>query len=403
MQPFTEEEIGSRLSLFPEALKKKGYSLGYQGKWHAGLSRTAGDAGFEGFGPADYGHYKESERYMPYLRERGLEPVKEVIDFYAQSEDNWLDSAGYEKGALEATGSCFLTEETIGMLDGFSRRGKPFFHWLSYWGPHAPYWPHESYLDYYRPEDVRRWASFDEDAENKPFTHRKFRESVMPLASQAGWERWSVVISRYYGYVRMIDDQIGRLFSYLRDRGLYDDMTIVFSADHGDSLGIHGGVFDKGPMAYEQIYNIPLIIKLPGQEQAGGIEDSYVSLLDLAPTFCAAAGVDWDSGDGRSLIPLLRGDERGREDMLAEFHGHRFPVGQRILWWKGYKYVLNFADEDEMYRPTDDPEELENLIHKPGLEDIRKELRYRMLCNLKESGDNLHPQAYRTLSHPLSC
>ncbi len=402
MQPFREEEIGSRLSLFPALLKERGYSLGYQGKWHAGLSRTAGDLGFEGFGPADYGHYKESDRFEPYLKERELDAVTEIIDFYAQSSDNWMDSAGYEKGALEATGSYFLTEESIRMLDEFSRREKPYFHWLSYWGPHAPYWPHESYLEYYRAEDVPRWASFREPAHNKPFAHRKFRESVMPLASRAGWEQWSVIISRYYACVRMIDDQIGRLFSFLRDRGLYDDMTIVFSADHGDSLGIHGGVFDKGPMAYEQIYHIPMIIKLPQQEQRGRIVSSYVSLLDLAPTFCSLAGAEWLCGDGHSLVPVLRGEQRGREDILSEFHGHRFPVGQRILWWKGYKYVLNFADEDEMYRPEEDPEEMENLVHKPGLEDIRKELRSRMLRRLRESGDNLHPQAYRTLSHPVS-
>ena len=60
MLPFTVDEIGSRLELFPAILKEKGYRLGYQGKWHAGVAETANDTGFEGFGPADYGHYKES-------------------------------------------------------------------------------------------------------------------------------------------------------------------------------------------------------------------------------------------------------------------------------------------------------------------------------------------------------
>ena len=401
MLPFSEEEIGSRLELFPSVLKDRGYRLGYQGKWHAGLSRTANDAGFEGFGPADYGHYKESPSFAPYLEENNLQALEEVIEFYAQSEDNWMDSSGYTKGDIRASGSYFLTEETIRQITEFSKDDSPFFHWLSFWGPHAPYWPHEDYLELYPPEKVRKWDSFDESWEKKPYTYRRFRESVMPRAMNADWKEWSRIISRYYAQTRMIDDQIGRLMTELMSQGLYDDLTIVFAADHGDSLGIHGGIFDKGPMAFEQIYNIPLIIKLPGQKRAGETIESYVSLLDLAPTFCEISQGSMKESNGRSLLGLLNGESSNeREDYLAEFHGHRFPVGQRIVWWNDYKYVLNFADKDEMYHVKDDPEELNNLICDDSYLEIRTELRKRMLKNLQESGDNLHPQAYRLLSHP---
>ena len=401
--PFREEEIGERLELFPRTLLSRGYNLGYQGKWHAGVSETAADVGFSGFGPADYGHYKESPRFQPYLEDQGLEEVEEVIDFYAQSENNWMDSSGYVHGDLRATEPYFLTEETIRMIRDFADAGQPYFHWLSFWGPHAPYWPHEDYLDLYPPRDIPRWKSFDESPENKPHTHQRFRESVMSRAEAADWDQWSIIVSRYYAQTRMIDDQIGRLLQRLKDDGLYDDLTIVFAADHGDSLGIHGGTFDKGPMAFEQIYNIPLIVKLPKNTNAGTTADSYVSLLDLAHTFCEFAEAEWTSRDGESLMPLLENPKaEGREDFLAEFHGHRFPVGQRILWWKDWKYVLNFADIDEMYAVKDDPEELVNLIDSPDHTAIRDELRQRMLRNLEEANDNLHPQAYRLLSHPAS-
>ena len=107
MIPFTEEEIGRRLEIFPEKLKEQGYNLGYQGKWHAGISKTANDVGFEGFGPADYGHYKESPNYTKYLEDNNLKPVEEVIEFYAQSTDNWMDSSGFSRGDLKAMG-CFV-------------------------------------------------------------------------------------------------------------------------------------------------------------------------------------------------------------------------------------------------------------------------------------------------------
>lgn len=401
MIPFDENEIGRRLNLFPNKLKENGYRLGYQGKWHAGVSSTANDAGFEGFGPKDYGHYKESPAFLPYLEKNGLDPLFENIDFYAQSEDNWMDSSGYTKGDIRASGSYFLTEETIKQIEDFYRSGQPFFHWLSFWGPHAPYWPHESYLDYFPAGEIRQWESFHEPEENKPLAHKRFRESVMPRANDADWTEWSRIISRYYAQTRMIDDQIGRLMNRLKEMGVYEDLTIVFTADHGDSLGIHSGVFDKGPMAFEQIYHIPLIIKLPENQRAGESEDTFTSLLDLSPTLLELSSCDPDPSDGESLKSLLQGEsELERDDYMAEFHGHRFPVGQRILWWDDYKYVLNFADTDEMYYLPDDGEEMNNLIDNMDLVHIRKELRERMLANLKKAGDNLHPQAYRLLSHP---
>jgi len=399
MIPFTEEEIGRRLEIFPEKLKEQGYNLGYQGKWHAGISKTANDVGFEGFGPADYGHYKESPNYTKYLEDNNLKPVEEVIEFYAQSTDNWMDSSGFSRGDLKAMGCYFLTEESIKQITNFTKSDKPFFHWLSFWGPHAPYWPHESYLDLYPAEKIKKWESFDEKSFTKPFVHKKYKEAVMPNAANADWSEWSKIISRYYAQTTMIDEQIGRLINALKELGIYDDLTIVFTADHGDSLGIHGGVFDKGPMAYEQIYNIPLIIKFPKQKYAGSKISSYVSLLDLAPTFCSIAETELKSSDGSSLISLIEGSETSvKEDFMAEFHGHRFPVGQRILWWNNYKYVLNFADNDELYNIESDPEEISNLINSDHHKSIRAELKARLLKKLKESRDNLHPQAYRVLT-----
>ncbi len=401
MFPFSEEDIGRRLRKFTDILIKEGYNLGYQGKFHAGISNTANDLGFSGFGPRDYGNYKESERFRPYLEALGIEEVEEIIEFYAQTDDNWIDSSGFERGDIRATGSYFLTEETIRMIDEFTESDKPFFHWLSFWGPHAPYWPHESYLEMYRAEDVRRWESFEEDWENKPYIHQRFRESVMGPAAHADWDQWSTIISRYYAYTRQIDDQIGRLIDHLKDRGLYDDMTIIFTADHGDSLGIHNGVFDKGPMAFEQIYHIPMIIKLPNQKNQGTTHEGFISLLDLAPTISELAGSELTGTDGKSLVEILEEPStQGRDDYMAEFHGHRFPVGQRIIWWDRYKYVLNFADRDELYDVIADPEELVNLMRDPQFQEIKRELRERMLKHLYDSKDNMHDQAYRMLTDP---
>ena len=215
----------------------------------------------------------------------------------------------------------------------------------------------------------------------------------MPKAAHADWDQWSQIICRYYSYTRMIDDQIGRLISYLKDINEYDSMTIICTADHGDSLGIHNGVFDKGPMAYEQIYHIPLIIKLPNQVNSSQKHNGFVSLLDLAPTICDIANTSMTEVDGSSLLPLLCNPaQQGKEEFMAEFHGHRFPVGQRILWWKDYKFILNFGDKDELYQVSVDKEEMCNLINEPEYIEIANQMRNRLMKQLKNSKDRLHDQ-----------
>ena len=69
-------------------------------------------------------------------------------------------------------------------------------------------------------------------------------------------------------------------------------------------------------MAFEQIYNIPMIIKLPGQKRAGETIDSYVSLLDLAPTFCEISGGSMKKTDGCSLLGLLNGTSNEGERII---------------------------------------------------------------------------------------
>ena len=69
----------------------------------------------------------------------------------------------------------------------------------------------------------------------------------MPMAMNADWNEWSRIISRYYAQTRMIDDQIGRLVNELKSQGLYDDLTIIFTADHGDSLEYTAEYLIKAP------------------------------------------------------------------------------------------------------------------------------------------------------------
>ena len=393
--PFSENELGKRLELYPQKLKEAGYQLGYMGKWHAGLAETANDVGFEGYGPKNYGDVRNSKEYHQYLKEHSLSELETVIEFYAQNEQNKMDSSGYVKGSTEATPSHFIANRTIEMMKQFSEKDSPFFMTCNFWGPHAPYWPSEEYKDLYNPQNIPPWKSFDEDLTNKPQLHRRYRKHVMPNAGKAGWDIWSQVVARYYAQTTMIDAAMGKILNALKVMGHYDDTLLIFTADHGESVGIHGGIFDKGALAYEEIYHTPLIIKMPGFIGAGTTRDHWVSLLDVTATICQATGTSMQDLDGQSLFPIIGGlDCVWRDDMIAQFHGHRFPVSQRILWWKNFKYVLNFADTDELYDLEHDSAELHNLILDSSSVDLVKEMKKRMWNNMKKTGDTLGPQAW---------
>ncbi|MGQ9632520.1 MAG: sulfatase-like hydrolase/transferase [bacterium] len=403
--PFDEDRIGRGVEIYPQRLIDQGYNIGYVGKWHAGLAKTARDVGFEGFSLRGYGNIWEAEDYKEYLRKRALTMPERVIEFVAEGENVGIGGgnfSGWLKGTIGAAPCHFLADKTIEILEGFSRDSSPFFLTCNFWEPHAPYLPTEDYKDLCDPKEIEPWQSFEDSLSGRPLIHRKYREIVFPGASKAGWDIWSTVVARYWAQVMMIDAEIGRMIDALKGLGLYDNTMIVFTADHGDTVGIHGGAFDKGAMAYQEVYQIPLIVKMPSSAHASTTRDGFVSLIDLADTLCQAVGTKMSRTDGKSLLPLIDDPKHPwRDDFVAEFHGHRIPYGQRIIWWRNFKYILNFADIDELYDLQRDPAEMQNLIWDRSYSDVLAEMRKRMLDNMKKTNDSLGPQAWLFLARPL--
>ncbi len=201
-----------------------------------------------------------------------------------------------------------------------SRPRPPFFAWVHFYDPHAPY------------------APLAEDAVLAP--------------------------TPYDGEIAGADRAVGMLLDRLRREGLLDDTLVVLTADHGESLGEHGER-THAIFVYDATIHVPLILRYPRKLPGGRTYGGPVSSVDIVPTVLAALGLPGGGEtQGLDLLPALRGDvapparPQYVESLLSEVGFGMAPLaGVRS---KGFKWIR--APRPELYDLKADPKELRNLV-----------------------------------------
>jgi len=339
------------------------------------------DVGFEGqnFPGHGGGGFKYPE-YQAYLKAGGWE--HSVI----KDENGPVDVR--LEGPVESTVPYFLAENTIALMDQFNQQGQPFFMWHNNWGPHGPYLAPTEFTDMYRDVEIPEWPNYHWPSRTTPGAHFN---KIHPRHESMCWEDWARQIRSYYAFTTLIDDQIGRILHHLEQTGMDKNTIVIFSADHGETTGSHGGLMDKGYHHFEETHRIPLIIRFPDHRHAHLTIDSFASLADIYPTILELANTPASEDDlhGRSLLPLIEGQSDGwREHVVTEFHGvNSIPITQRTIRWQHYKYGYNCFGADELYDLKLDPWETMNRIDMPGYRDIAREMRRRLLQWMNETKD----------------
>ncbi len=167
----------------------------------------------------------------------------------------------------------------------------------------------------------------------------------------------------YDGEVSASDQIVGRLLDTLRDKGWYDDATIIITADHGEGLGDHGEE-EHGLFLYDEVIRVPLLIKQPRGERAGTRVTAPVQHVDLVPTLLSANGLPLPHDlAGRDLAPLLSGSGTvSPQGIYAEALYARYHFGWSELTSltdERYRYIR--APREELYDLERDPDERVNL------------------------------------------
>lgn len=388
------EDLPEGTFTFSEALRERGYNCGLIGKWHAGTDRSARDFGFDGPDLPGWHNPVENEDYLAYLAENGLPPylISDRIRGTLPNGGPGNLLAARLHQPVEATFEYYLATRAIETLERYAAdaasTGAPFFLALHFFGPHLPYIVPDEYFDMFDPELVELPASIAETFAGKPTVQKNYSAhwtfDTMPL------EVSRKLIAVYWGYVALIDTQIGRVMDAMERLGLVDDTAVFFTCDHGEFTGSHR-LHDKGPAMYEDIYRTPGIVRIPGGV-SGQVRSEFVSLLDCTATILEIAGIDpAPAVDSRSLVPLVHGQSpEWADDIVCEFHGHHFPYPQRMLREDRFKLVVNPDSINELYDLQADPDELLNVYDVPEHADTRRRMLARLYELLRARGDNFY-------------
>ena len=329
-----------------EALKGAGYATASMGKWHMGDPPTHGPeaqgfdlnvGGYRAGAPGGFGGY-----FSPWT-------------------NKYLE---------EAPGGTYLTDHITDKALAFVERNQehPFFLYLPYYNVHAPWQAPDSLVQKYKKRTVG-----DEDA-------------IRPT---------------YGAMVEALDQNIGRLLQKLRETSQHENTIVLFTSDNGG----HAAVTSMEPlrgskgMFYEGGIRVPMAVRWPGVTEPGSTSDTPVIGIDFFPTLLEVAGASVPEDkilDGKSFLPLLRGEQDASERALfwhfpaylqgyTKAHGHwrTTPVGAvRKGKWK----LIEFFEDGrlELYNLEEDLGEQHNLAEERP---EKTEEMHRMLERWRQSVD----------------
>lgn len=377
---------------YTQELRDHGYNVGIVGKYHCGHNLP------DCFGMDDDSYWGAenpvgNEKYVAWLEENNLPPVR-AHDLYRGklpgNRDGHIIAARLHQPE-EATFERFLADRAIEKLREYAKdwkeQGKPFSLDVHFFGPHLPYFLPDEWFDLIDPECVELPENFGDSLIGKPQIQQNY--ATYWSTSSFSNEQWKKLIAVYWGYVAMIDFEIGRIMQAAQELGILDDTALFFCADHGEFTGSHR-LNDKGPAMYDDIYRVPFIAHIPGVSRVGR-SDAFVSLLDLPATVLDVARIDPSlAEDGRSIVDLTRGDAvpGWRENIVCEFHGHHFPLQQRMIRTRDFKLIISPESINELYDLRCDPAEMNNVYTVPVYDDIRRDLATELYKQLRVRGDN---------------
>ncbi len=262
---------------------------------------------------------------------------------------------------------------TLDFLKNTSARlGKPWAAFVGFRAPHPPWNGLRAYFDEYLQKVEAPRVSI-EDLERLPLPYqamRNFKRISTPIPD----DRMKRAVAAYLAMITELDGKVGEVYRCLEETRQLDNTYVMYTSDHGESLGEHG-MWLKSNL-YEGPAHIPLLISGPGLPKGKTI-DAPVGHVDLVATMLHLSGTQQPKGlRGTSFLPLIDGKEgEGPSFAYSESHSEGNPTGSCMIR-KGNWKLLHFSYyEDCLFDLKNDPNETQNRINDPAVQDVAADLR----------------------------
>jgi len=338
-------------------LRRAGYATAYIGKWHLN-----GDG---------------RSRFIPRERRQGFDYWKALECTHDYNHSSYY-ADGLEKLSWNGYDAIAQTEDATNYLRAHASSREPFLLFLA-WGP-----PHDPYAT--APVKYRAL-----------YSQRKIQlSSNVPEAMR---DTARELLAGYYAHCTALDDCVGTLLRVLRETGLEQNTLVVFTSDHGDLLGSHGGRNKQQP--FDECVRVPLLLHWPaGLGTRGRKLDALINSEDLMPTILGLCGLPIPpTVEGLDYSDYLRGGKNPSDgatliSCVAPFGQWTRKVGGRE--YRGvrtlrYTYVRDLAGPWLLFDNRQDPGQMNNLVGRPGSAGVQASLDSILNRKLAEAHDQFLP------------
>jgi arylsulfatase A-like enzyme len=357
----------------PQQLKQAGYNTALIGKYHLGMPFKPQN-GFDHWVTFPHGHTHSFYDNEVVDQNDRYKVTGHTVDFFAQKTHEYLESQATEDA--------------------------PFFAFIPFNGPYG-HWPA---IDGRGPEP---FASLCDNADMHSIPREGLNSAVidrfaMRLAAGGGKTRPQFkgplllpnnmdALRNYYAQISLIDHHIGEILKTLDSLDMTRDTIIVFTADHGFSLG-HQGIWGHGAATWPSTthhaaFNVPMIIAGDPIPAKGVVSDGLVSQLDLYPTLANFAGTTAETtlpSAANDLTPSLTyGEQTYPEAVFMEQEETRSIRTNDWLYMQRFNAAKDFPTSDALYNLTSDPHEKTNLADDPTHSDTITRLRSQITAFFK--------------------
>ncbi|MFW6255633.1 MAG: sulfatase-like hydrolase/transferase [Candidatus Sumerlaeota bacterium] len=366
--------LGDNVKTVGQRLSDKGIHTAYIGKWHL----DGGDYFGHGICPDgwDPDYWFDMRNYLEGMSEEER----------ARSRQASLNRDPDLKAEFTYAHQC--SDRAVDFLQ--KHGGEDFLLVVSYDEPHGPFVCPKPYSEMYTDYAFPKSPNVYDTLEDKPEHIRVWAETDHGNQNP---EELEIRRPDYFGCNSFVDMEIGRVMEAVDAHA--SDALVIYTSDHGDALHSHG-IGNKGPTVFEEVTNIPFLVRWPGQAPVGAFCEHPVSHIDVVPTILDALGQPIPKLlEGRSMTSQLRDPSvRVNDEIFIEFGRYEIDHDgfggyqpMRACFDGRYKLAINLMTSDELYDIQEDPHEMQNLINSPDHAEIRNRLHDRIIDWMNETRD----------------